>query len=37
VSLPGGKLRIRWSGPNQPITMIGGATLVFTGDIDLKE
>ena len=37
VSLPGGKLRIRWSGPNQPITMIGGATLVFTGEIDLKE
>ena len=37
VSLPGGKLRIRWSGPNQPITMSGGATLVFEGEINLKE
>lgn len=37
VSLPGGKLRIHWSGPGQPITMAGGATLVYTGEIDLKE
>lgn len=37
VSLPGGKLRIRWSGPNQPITMSGGATLVFEGEINLKD
>ena len=37
VSLPGGKLRIRWSGPNQPITMSGGATLVFEGEINLTE
>ncbi|MBK88985.1 MAG: diaminopimelate epimerase [Gammaproteobacteria bacterium] len=37
VSLPGGKLRIRWSGPNQPITMSGEATLVFEGEINLKE
>tara|TARA_B100000927_G_scaffold284542_1_gene273575 strand:- start:1183 stop:2025 length:843 start_codon:yes stop_codon:yes gene_type:complete len=37
VSLPGGKLRIRWSGPNQPITMSGGANLVFEGEINLKE
>ena len=37
VSLPGGKLRIHWSGPNQPITMSGGATLVFEGEINLKE
>ena len=37
VSLPGGKLRIRWSGPNQPITMAGGAALVFTGELELKE
>ncbi|MGB0997341.1 MAG: diaminopimelate epimerase [Pseudomonadales bacterium] len=37
VSLPGGKLRIHWSGPGQPITMAGGATLVYVGEIDLKE
>ena len=37
VSLPGGKLRIHWSGPNQPITMAGGATLVFTGELVHKE
>ena len=37
VSLPGGKLRIRWSGPDQPITMAGGATLVFAGELALKE
>ena len=37
VLLPGGKLRIRWSGPNQPITMSGGATLVFEGEINLTE
>ena len=37
VSLPGGKLRIRWSGPDQPITMAGGATLVFAGELVLKE
>jgi len=37
VSLPGGKLRIRWSGPNQPITMSGEATLVFEGEINLTE
>ena len=37
VSLPGGKLRIHWSGPGQPITMAGGATLVYTGEVDLKE
>ena len=37
VSLPGGKLRIRWSGPDQPITIAGGATLVFAGELVLKE
>ena len=37
VSLPGGKLRIRWSGPDQPITMAGGAVLVFAGELVLKE
>lgn len=37
VSLPGGKLRIRWSGPDQPITMAGGAALVFAGELVLKE
>lgn len=37
VSLPGGKLRIHWSGPSQPITMAGGATLVYAGTLDLQE
>ena len=33
VSLPGGKLRIRWPGPGEPITMAAGATLVFEGQL----
>ena len=33
VSLPGGKLRITWSGPEQPVTMIGTCELVFSGEL----
>ena len=37
VSLPGGKLRISWLAPDQPVTMNGPATLVFTGEIRLSK
>jgi len=33
VSLPGGKVRIRWQGPDTPVRMIGPATLVYEGQI----
>ena len=33
VSLPGGKVRIRWRGPGTPVKMTGPATLVFHGQI----
>ena len=33
VSLPGGKLRIHWSGRGQPVVMSGDATLVHRGEI----
>ena len=32
VSLPGGKLRIRWQGGNHPVMMTGPASWVFEGD-----
>ena len=35
VDLPGGTLNISWN-PAQPIRMTGGATHVFTGEIDLE-
>lgn len=35
VALPGGVLSIAWE-PGQPIRMTGGATHVFTGEIDLE-
>lgn len=34
VSLTGGKARIRWPGPDTPVTMTGPATLVYEGEID---
>jgi diaminopimelate epimerase len=35
VQLPGGTLTIEWA-PGEPIRMSGGATHVFTGEIDLE-
>jgi diaminopimelate epimerase len=35
ISLPGGKARIHWGGPGQPITMTGPACLVYEGQITL--
>lgn len=35
VSLPGGKLKIHWQGPGQPVWMTGPATFVFEGEISL--
>lgn len=35
ISLPGGKLRLSWPGPGQPIKMLGPATVVFEGRIEL--
>lgn len=33
VSLPGGKLRINWSGGEAPVTMSGPATFVYKGEL----
>lgn len=33
VSLPGGKVRVRWQGPGTPVRMTGPAVLVFEGQI----
>lgn len=33
VSLPGGKLRISWSGPGSTVTMTGPATHVYQGEV----
>ena len=33
VSLPGGKLRLRWQGPGAPVRMSGAATLAYEGVI----
>ena len=33
VSLPGGKLRISWSGPGSAVTMTGPATHVYQGEV----
>ena len=35
VSLPGGELLIRWAGEGEPLWMIGPATTVFEGSIEL--
>ncbi len=35
VSLPGGKVRIRWQGPGTPVKMTGPATLVYEGQIEV--
>jgi len=35
VSLPGGELKIRWAGENEPLFMTGPATYVFEGKISL--
>ncbi len=35
VSLPGGDLHIHWLGEGEPVTMLGPATSVFTGEIIL--
>lgn len=35
VDLPGGRLTIAWSGPNEPVWMTGPATFVFEGTIEL--
>ena len=35
VELPGGKLTIRWKGPNHPVKMTGPATHVYDGQISL--
>ena len=34
VAMPGGELTVAWS-PGKPVTMIGGATYVYRGEIDL--
>jgi diaminopimelate epimerase len=34
VSLPGGKVRIRWQGPDSPVKMTGPATLVYEGQVE---
>jgi diaminopimelate epimerase len=36
VSLPGGKVRIRWQGEGSPVKMTGPATLVYEGQISLN-
>ncbi len=33
VSLPGGKVRIRWQGPDTPVKMTGPATMVYEGQL----
>lgn len=35
VSLPGGKLVVQWRGPGQGVTMVGPASFVYTGEIEL--
>lgn len=35
VTLPGGRLRVRWPGKGAPVIMTGPATTVFEGSIDL--
>ncbi len=35
ISLPGGKIKIKWAGPGQPLYMFGPACLVYQGHIDV--
>jgi diaminopimelate epimerase len=35
ISLPGGKVRISWQGPNTPVKLAGPASLVYEGQISL--
>ncbi len=35
VSLPGGKLRIKWPHADSPVTMIGDATYVYRGELQV--
>jgi diaminopimelate epimerase len=35
VQTRGGALVIRWAGEGQPVYMAGGATVVFSGEIDI--
>jgi diaminopimelate epimerase len=35
VRLPGGTLRVRWSGEGEPVWMTGPAQTVFEGSVDL--
>lgn len=37
VSLPGGKVRIRWQGPDRAVKMTGPATLVYEGEITVED
>jgi diaminopimelate epimerase len=37
VSLPGGKVRIRWQGPEHAVKMTGPATLVYEGQIAVED
>ncbi|MGA1369987.1 MAG: diaminopimelate epimerase [Pseudomonadales bacterium] len=34
ISLPGGKVRVTWQGPDSPVKLVGPATLVFEGQIE---
>jgi diaminopimelate epimerase len=36
VSLPGGKVRISWAGPGHTLKMVGPATLVYEGTVDIE-
>ena len=35
ISLPGGKLRINWNGPGEPVKMLGPTATVFRGEFKL--
>ncbi|XOV83924.1 MAG: diaminopimelate epimerase [bacterium] len=37
VSLPGGKLRIKWPDSNSPVTMAGEASYVYRGELQLDQ
>ncbi len=37
VSLPGGKVRIRWQGPDHAVKMTGPATMVYEGLIEVED
>ncbi len=37
VSLPGGKVRIRWHGPDHAVKMTGPATLVYEGHLTVND